>query len=143
MKPALALSTAILLSLTGCGSDDATRSQEPARPAAAVPAAPEPPVSRFNGRYVGTILLNPDRSRTCFPASTTERVMQVANGQVTVTINPELRQVLLGTVRPDGSLRARENLDRTIVLDGLLDGTQFLGTFTNGRCTFAVSLRRQ
>ena len=114
-----------------------------ARSAPARSAAPAPAVTTFDGRYVGTLTLNPDRTRTCPPAPTQDRDIVVRQGRGTLTLNPQTRQLLTGTVGADGDIRMADSLDRTIATSGMFTADRFLGEHRNGPCTYAVRMSKR
>lgn len=100
------------------------------------------PVDRFDGRYVGTMTLSPDRTRACPAASNEEREITVRNGRAVFGINPQGRQVLTGTIAPEGSVRMADSIDRNIATSGLFTATGFRGEHRSGLCTYAVQMTK-
>lgn len=101
------------------------------------------PVTSFDGRYTGTVSLNPDRSRVCRPAPTGEVELVVTQGRARFLFDPALRQTLSGTVGRDGSIRMSDIVDSSIATSGVFTENAFIGEHRNGRCSYAVTLRRQ
>ncbi|MBY0332609.1 MAG: hypothetical protein K2X49_18295 [Acetobacteraceae bacterium] len=108
--------------------------------ATAARAAAVGPVTTFDGRYTGSVTLNPDRTRRC-PDGAPEVEMNVRGGRGSLVINPAARQTLTGTVGSDGAIRLVDNVDRAIVTTGIISTQGFSGQHRNGLCTYAVSLR--
>ncbi|MDO9710009.1 hypothetical protein [Paracraurococcus lichenis] len=120
----------------------ATDAPGPARPAAAAaPAAG--PVTAYDGRYAGTITLNPDRTRACPAAPREQREITVRQGRASFLIVPQTRQTLNGVVGPAGDVRMADTLDRTIATTGAFAEGRFLGEHRNGLCSYAVSMTKQ
>jgi len=115
----------------------------PAAPGAAVPVRRAAPPTRFDGRYTGVFVLNPDRSRSCPKLDAQERAMSVQAGRGGLELNPATRQVLTGFVTEDGSLRLVDSIDRTIATEGIFTDNTFLGEHRNGLCSYAVRLRKR
>lgn len=113
------------------------------RLATAEPARGAGPVTGFDGRYTGSVTLNPDRSRVCRPAPTGEVELVVAQGRARFLFDPALRQTLSGTVGRDGSIRMADIVDNSIATSGVFTDHSFIGEHRNGRCSYAVTLRRQ
>jgi hypothetical protein len=117
--------------------------------AAAAPAASTPPVrtggpgTRYDGRYAGTLVLNPDRTRACPPAPEGEREITVRNGRATILLNPRIGQTQTGTVGPEGSVRMMDSLDRNIATTGLFAEDRFHGEYRNGPCSYAVQMMKR
>jgi hypothetical protein len=114
--------------------------------AAAAPAPPPPPrgpVTRFDGRYTGSVSLLPDRTRACPEGPTQEREITVRNGRAAFAFNPQTRQVLTGTVGPEGSSRMADQVDRTIATSGLFTENGFRGEHKNGLCHYAVQMTKR
>ncbi len=114
-------------------------------PARATPAAaPAGPVTRFDGRYAGPLALLPDRTRRCPEAPNVEREMTVWNGRASLVLNPQVQQVLTGTVGADGSVRVADSLDRTIATSGAFDGSgSFQGEHRSGLCAYSVRMTKR
>lgn len=133
-----------LLALAAC-ADDAP--PPPAvsggRTAGAAPATasrgPSGPVTTFDGRYSGTVTLNPDRTRRC-PDGPPSVEMTVRAGRAALVINPTTRQTLSGTVGPDGTVRMVDIVDRSIMTTGIVNAQGFVGEHRNGLCSYAVNL---
>lgn len=106
----------------------------PARPAGAAP------VTAFDGRYAGTMTLNPDRTRRC-PQGAESVEMTVREGRASLVVNPTTRQTLTGTVGADGTVRLVDNVDRSIVTSGFFSPQGFTGEHRNGLCSYALHLR--
>ena len=136
-----------LLALLGCtnesaipeagiaGSGGASRSASASRP--------PPRVVAFDGRWMGTITLNPDRTRECPRAPSQEREITVTQGRATLTLNPETRQTQTGLVAAEGSIRLVDSLDRSIATTGLFADGVFLGEYRNGLCSYAVRMTKR
>jgi len=101
------------------------------------------PVTEFDGLYRGSVTLNPDRSRICRPAPTGEVEATVTQGRARFVVDPALNQTLTGVVGRDGSVRMTDIVDSSIATSGLFTDQAFLGEHRNGRCSYAVNLRRQ
>ncbi len=123
LAAALATAAALLAACADERTPPATAQQARAAPAAE-PAAPSASVTRFDGRYAGPLALLPDRTRACPEAPAIEREITVRNGRASLMFNPQVQQVLTGTVGADGSVRMADSLDRSIATSGL---------FTEGR----------
>jgi hypothetical protein len=106
-------------------------------------APPAAPVTEFDGRYVGTVTLNPDRTRACPAAPAGQREITVRQGRASLLINPSTRQILRGTVGSAGDVRMSDSLDRTIATSGIFDNGLFLGEHRNGRCSYAVRMTKR
>lgn len=138
MRPAALLP---LILLFGCGEDPPPETAVRSRPAAAV-SAPAGPVTTFDGRYTGTVVLNPDRSGECPRLPAQPREVVVEAGRATFRLNPEVGQVQAGAVSADGAVRMTDPLDRTIATTGqFVDGT-FVGTYRNNRCSYSLRMRK-
>lgn len=127
------------LLLSSCADSPAPERAE-ARPRPAVASAP---VTRFDGRYAGPLTLLPDRTRRCPEAPLIEREITVRNGRASLMFNPQVQQVLTGTVGADGSARIADSLDRTIATSGVFDGNGFLGEHRNGLCAYSVRMTKR
>ncbi|CAA9262901.1 MAG: hypothetical protein AVDCRST_MAG08-2732, partial [uncultured Acetobacteraceae bacterium] len=114
-----------------------------ARAAAPAAAAPAGPVTRFDGRYAGAFTLLPDRTRRCPEAPNVERELTVRNGRASLVFNPQVQQVLTGTVGADGSARMADSLDRAIATSGLFTEGGFRGEHRNGLCTYSVQMTKR
>lgn len=101
------------------------------------------PVTSFDGRYTGPVTLNPDRTRLCRPAPTGEVELVVTQGRARFLFDPALRQTLSGTVGRDGSIRMADIVDNSIATAGVFTDHSFIGEHRNGRCSYAVTLRKQ
>jgi hypothetical protein len=125
----------------------ATAQQARAAPAAAPAAEPAAPssvsVTRFDGRYAGPLALLPDRTRACPEAPAIEREITVRNGRASLMFNPQVQQVLTGTVGADGSVRMADSLDRGIATSGLFTEGGFRGEHRNGRCAYSVQMTKR
>ncbi len=140
LRRTLALPAA-LLAAACAAAPEPSRNAAPARPAAE-PARPAGPVTAFDGRYVGTLTLNPDRTRRCQAAPNAEREITVSQGRASFLVAPEIRQTLTGAVAPDGSARMAAAIDRSIATTGVFTRDRFLGEYRNGLCSYAVTMRR-
>jgi hypothetical protein len=149
MRPAgTFLPLAVLLTLAACA--EAPPAPPPAATATAgtpaaspPPRAPAGPATEFDGRYAGTLELNPDRTRACPPAPAEEREITVQDGHATFLLNPRVRQTQTGTVGRNGSVRMAGMIDRTIATSGVFTGTGFLGEYRNGLCSYAVNMTKR
>ncbi len=132
-----------LLAAVACAGGEEPR---PA-PRASAPAAPRAkafgPATGFDGRYVGTLALQPDRTRRCPEPPNTERELLVRNGRASFMFNPQVQQVLTGTVGADGSVRMADSLDRTIATSGVLSDQGFRGEHRNGLCSYSVQMTKR
>jgi hypothetical protein len=106
-------------------------------------AAAAAPVTRFDGRYAGPLALQPDRTRRCPEAPAVERELTVRNGRASLMFNPQVRQVLNGTVREDGSVRMADSLDRNIATSGVFDENGFTGEHRSGLCSYSVRMTKR
>lgn len=137
----------VLLALAACA--EAPPAPPPAATAATTPAAspssraPSGPVTEFDGRYVGKLELNPDRTRACPPAPAEEREIIVHNGRATFMLNPRVQQTQTGTVGRDGSVRMAGMIDRTIATSGVFSEAGFVGEYRNGLCSYAVQMTKR
>ncbi len=137
MTPVPALLAAAVL-LSACANNDPPAAAASRAPSTAAAAAP---VTRFDGRYAGVLALQPDRTRRCPEAPNVERELTVRNGRASLVLNPQVRQILTGTVGADGSVRVADSLDRTIATSGTFDGNGgFLGEHRNGLCAYSVRM---
>ncbi|WP_043340549.1 hypothetical protein [Belnapia moabensis] len=138
------LSATCLLLLAACANETALpeASSVTARNATAParPAPPAPKVTSFDGRWIGTITLQPDRTRECPRAPSGDREMTVTQGQAVFVLNPQIRQSQSGFVSADGSIRMVDSLDRTIATTGLFADGVFQGEYRNGLCAYAVRM---
>jgi hypothetical protein len=66
----------------------------------------------------------------------------VVNGRGSFLVNPTTRQTLTGSVGRDGQARLSDNLDRTIATSGVFTDRGFIGEHRNGRCSYAVNMRK-
>jgi hypothetical protein len=115
-----------------------------AAPPAAGPAAPPAGASPlYDGNYAGQSVGEPDRTRACRPAPRAEVLMQVRGGQASLLVEPELRQVLTGTVLADGTARLVDRIDRTIVTTGQITNGVFAGYHRNGPCRYTLRLEKR
>ncbi len=131
-----------LLLLAACANETALPEATSAPSGTATArAAPAPSrVTEFDGRWVGTVTLNPDRTRECPRAPSGEREITITQGRAVFALNPQIRQTQTGTVNADGSIRMVDALDRTIATAGLFADGLFQGEYRNGLCTYAVRL---
>ena len=136
-----------LLALLGCANESAipeagiAGSGGTSRSASA--SRPPPRVVAFDGRWMGTITLNPDRTRECPRAPSQEREITVTQGRATLVLNPETRQTQTGLVAAEGSVRLVDSLDRTIATTGLFADGVFLGEYRNGLCSYTVRMTKR
>ena len=135
----LAAVAALLASCAGEPPPAATQ----ARVAPAPAASPAAPVTRFDGRYAGAFTLLPDRTRVCPAAPAGEREVAVRNGRASLLFNPQVQQVLTGTVGTDGSVRMADGLDRAIATSGLFTDGGFRGEHRNGPCAYSVQMTKR
>ena len=141
--PSSAAAAAALLA-AACANEPPPAAAPRTTSAAAAPAsAPAAPVTRFDGRYAGVLALQPDRTRRCPEAPNVERELTVRNGRASLVLNPQVRQILTGTVGADGSVRMADSLDRTIATSGTFDGGAFLGEHRNGLCSYSVRMTKK
>lgn len=147
--PRAAFVAASLLLLAACAAEPPQPTPPPAAaagassPPPAAAAVPAGPVTEFDGRYVGRVTLNPDRTRACPPGPASEREIIVRQGRASFPINPEIRQTLAGTVARDGSARMTSMVDRSIATTGLFTHEGFIGEHRNGLCSYAVRMTKQ
>jgi len=126
--------------LAGCAAEPPLPpTQGGTAPATIRQAAP----TRFDGRYTGPLVLNPDRTRSCPKLDAQERVLTVQGGRGTLEIEPATRQILSGFVDSQGALRLADRIDRTIATEGIFTDSTFLGEHRNGLCSYAVRLRKR
>jgi hypothetical protein len=139
------LLSAMAAVLAACAGESqppaAATGQQATRTAATTTAAA--PVTRFDGRYAGPLALQPDRTRRCPEAPAVERELTVRNGRASLMFNPQVRQVLSGTVREDGSVRMADSLDRNIATSGVFDANGFLGEHRSGLCSYSVRMTKR
>jgi hypothetical protein len=133
--------------LAGCAGEErppvgTERAAARATPRATA-AAPAAPVTRFDGRYAGPLALLPDRTRRCPEAPLIEREIVVRNGRASLMFNPQVQQVLTGTVGEDGSARMADSLDRTIATSGVFDENGFQGEHRSGLCSYSVRMTKR
>jgi hypothetical protein len=142
----LALGAGAVLLLAACQAETPPPPPPAARSAAAPRAAADPaqtgPVTAFDGRYSGTMTLNPDRTRLCQPAPAGELEITVRQGQASFVVNPATRQTLSGGVGRDGQARMSDVVDRAIATSGVFTPRGFIGEHRNGPCSYAVNMRR-
>ncbi len=139
--PRLAAAAALL---AGCAGEPPPPPPRPAAaPATAAAGAPSAPVTRFDGRYAGPLALLPDRTRRCPEAPPIEREITVRNGRASFMYNPQVQQVLTGTVGADGSVRMADSLDRTIATSGLFGADGFQGEHRSGLCAYSVRMTKR
>jgi hypothetical protein len=100
-------------------------------------------VTRHDGRYIGSLTLNADRTRACPAATGDDKVLTVSQGRGGFIVNPVSRQTLLGTVRSDGTVRLTDMVDRSIAVTGSFDGNRFNGLYRNGLCSYVVVLTKR
>jgi len=133
-----------LLAAACAGGESPPPTPRAAAPAAASrPAQASGPVTKFDGRYVGTLALQPDRTRRCPEPPNIERELFVQNGRARFNFNPQVQQVLTGTVGQDGSVRMADSLDRTIATSGVLNEQGFRGEHRNGLCSYSVQMTKR
>jgi hypothetical protein len=125
--------------LAACAAEPPPRAATPT----AATAPPAAPATRFDGRYAGTFALLPDRTRRCPEAPAGEREATVRNGRASLLFNPQVQQVLTGTVGADGSVRMADSLDRTIATSGLFTESGFRGEHRNGLCAYSVQMTKR
>jgi hypothetical protein len=142
VRPLVACAAALLLPGCTAGPDPEPPARARPRPAAAA-ATPAGPVTRFDGRYAGPLALLPDRTRRCPEAPLIEREITVRNGRASFMINPQVQQVLTGTVGADGSARIADSLDRNIATSGVFNEDGFLGEHRNGLCAYSVRMTKR
>ena len=137
----------IFLALGACANETsiplATDTPSTRAAGAAAPAASSAPVTEFDGRYGGTVSLNPDRTRACPAGPTGQREIIVRQGRATLLLNPQTRQTLTGTVGVEGSVRMADSLDRNIATSGIFSPQGFLGEHRYGLCTYAVQMPKR
>jgi len=127
--------------LAGCAAEPPPL--PPTQGGTAPAAIRQAPPTRFDGRYTGPLILNPDRTRTCPKLDAQERVLTVQGGRGALEIEPATRQVLSGFVDSQGALRMADRIDRTIATEGIFTESTFLGEHRNGLCSYAVRLRKR
>jgi len=136
MRPAMLLPCLLLLA---CANETAIPEATAPRPAsAAVPSAPPRPVTAHDGRYLGPVSLNPDRTRECPRPPAVDREISVVQGRATFRLDPDRGVVQSGTIGPEGSIRMADPVDRTIATTGVFADGIFLGTYRNGFCSYAI-----
>ena len=147
MRHAPAVLALGLFALLGCTNETAIPEASIAGSGGTTRAASaSPPPARvvaFDGRWIGTIVLNPDRTRECPRAPSQEREITVTQGRATFVLNPQTRQTQTGLVAAEGSIRLADSLDRTIATTGLFADGVFLGEYRNGLCTYAVRMTKR
>jgi hypothetical protein len=141
------LSSLVVLLAAACAADPPPPPPRVTTARAAPAAAsgeplPSRPINAFDGRYAGTMTLNPDRTRRCRVPEGSAFEMVVRGGRGSFLVNPTTRQVLSGTVEREGSLRLVDAVDRTIATSGVFTADGFIGDHRDGLCTYAVNLRR-
>jgi hypothetical protein len=57
--------------------------------------------------------------------------------------NPQVQQVLTGTVGADGSVRMADSLDRNIATSGIFTAENFRGEHRNGLCAYSVQMTKR
>jgi hypothetical protein len=133
-----------LLLLAACTNEtalpEATSVQARNAGAPARQAPPPPKVTTFDGRWAGTVTLEPDRTRACPRAPSGEREITIEQGRAVFAINPQIRQTQSGFVSADGSVRMVDSLDRGIATTGLFADGVFQGEYRNGLCTYSVRM---
>ena len=139
----LSILLAPLAAAACAGEQAAPPAPRAAAPAAARSAQAPGPVTKFDGRYVGTLALQPDRTRRCPEPPNIERELLVQNGRARLMFNPQVQQVLTGTVGQDGSVRMADSLDRTIATSGVLNEQGFRGEHRNGLCSYSVQMAKR
>ncbi|MBL6458478.1 hypothetical protein JMJ55_24375 [Belnapia sp. T6] len=139
--PALLLPLALAACLNETAIPDATSSG--GRTGAVSRPPPPPRVTTYDGQWVGTITLNPDRTRECPRPPSAERTITVEGGRATLALNPQVRQTQTGHVNADGSVRMVDSLDRSIATTGLFAEGTFQGEYRNGLCTYAVRMTKR
>lgn len=144
MRPRHAILAVALLTLAACANE--TSLPEATSRQAGAPRAAAPPPARvvaFDGLWVGTITLNPDRTRECPQVAAQERRITVTQGRATFVLNPELRQTQTGVVAAEGTIRLVDALDRAIATTGVFADGTFRGEYRNGLCTYAVRMTKR
>jgi outer membrane lipoprotein-sorting protein len=141
--PALVAAVAAALLAACAGEEQRPASAMPRAATRATPAAAAAPVTRFDGYYTGPLALLPDRTRRCLEAPNIEREITVRNGRASLMYNPQVQQVLTGTVGEDGSVRMADSLDRTIATSGVFDADGFVGEHRSGLCTYSVRMTKR
>ncbi len=143
MNNHLALALALPLALlAGCGGPGA----EPPTPAghaatSSAPARPSGPITRYDGTYAGT-LTPTSGAYSCPNAVRGTRSMTVHYGRALVDMNPGRGSPMQGMVQENGALRATDQIDRTIAVNGQIVNEQFVGAWTQGRCAYNLNFRR-
>ena len=144
-QPILRLPLLALLALGACADDTPQPTVSGGRSTATASASAargaSGPVTTFDGRYSGTMTLNPDRTRRC-PEGPPQAELTIREGRAAFVINPTTRQTLTGTIGQDGAVRMVDNVDRTIMTTGIASAQGFTGQHRNGLCSYAVSLQK-
>ena len=143
MTRALARIAPMAVLLAACAGEPLPTPPPPRPASGTAAAAPAGPVTRFDGRYAGPLALLPDRTRVCPAAPAGERELTVRNGRASLMFNPQVQQVLTGTVGADGSVRMADSLDRNIATSGLFTAENFRGEHRNGLCAYSVQMTKR
>lgn len=134
------------LPLAGCVNETAipeATSHQQSRGPSHVADPPPARVVAFDGLWVGTITLNPDRTRECPRAPSPEREITVTRGRATFVLNPRTRQTQSGIVAEEGGIRMVDSLDRSIATAGVFADGVFIGEYRNGLCSYAVRMTKR
>ncbi len=133
---------AALLPLAGCGGPEA-----PGRPAGQAATTstnqggPPTRVTKYDGTYAGSVTPT-SGAYSCPNAVRGNRGMRINYGRALLDMNPGRSSPLQGLVQEDGSLRATDQIDRTISVTGTASAEQFVGTWVQGRCVYTLNFRR-
>jgi hypothetical protein len=144
--PVAVAAAALAALLAACaGGEERPPRAAMAQGARATPAgtSSSAPVARFDGYYAGPLALLPDRTRRCPEAPLIEREITVRNGRASLLYNPQVQQVLTGTVGEDGSVRMADSLDRNIATSGVFDANGFVGEHRSGLCAYSVRMTKR
>lgn len=137
-RPALALS--LILALAACGTEAPSG---PIQGAAAPTTQGAPParVTKYDGTYAGSVSPT-SGAYSCPNAVRGNRSMTINYGRALLDMNPGRSSRLQGLVQEDGSLRATDQIDRSISVTGTASAEQFVGTWIQGRCVYTLNFRR-
>ena len=102
---------------------------------------PTSPITRYDGVYAGPIIATTG-TYSCPNAVSGNRAMRVQAGRVWLDMNPGRGAPLRGNVQEDGALRATDQIDRAIAVNGQIINEQFVGGWTQGRCVYNLNFRR-
>jgi hypothetical protein len=128
--------------LLGCGNTP--RGATPAETARAISTAAPPAAigTRFDGRYVGFVVLTNGRSYVC-GGQQQLRSITVVNGNATYVVDQYRNIVVTGPVQPDGTVSLTGGTDLSSRVQGRIQDGRFSGEYISSACVRSLELRRR